>query len=240
MIFYVVYSNWKCFLPLILQLYQIFGGERLNGHYGVGAYVIGNTLSSVPYLLIISLAPGALAYYLVGLQKSFQHFACFALLLFACMMLVESLMMIVASIVPDFLMGIITGAGIQGVMMLNGGFFRLPDDLPKPFWRYPMYYIAFHKYANQGFYKNEFEGLTFPNNQAGGPPTITGDYILRNTWQVEMGYSKWIDLAVLFGMVVIYRLMFWGIIKTVEQVKPIFKALGARPPEYSQQSIKNS
>jgi hypothetical protein len=91
-------------------------------------------------------------------------------------MLVESLMMIVASIVPDFLMGIITGAGIQGVMMLNRGFFRLPDDLPKPFWRYPMYYIAFHKYANQGFYKNEFEGLMFPNNQAGGPPTITGDY----------------------------------------------------------------
>jgi hypothetical protein len=21
-------------------------------------------------------------------------------------------------------------------------------------------------------------------------------YILRNTWQVEMGYSKWIDLAI--------------------------------------------
>ncbi|XP_062149443.1 ABC transporter G family member 1-like isoform X1 [Alnus glutinosa] len=220
--------------PSFVEDMKIFGGERLNGHYGVGAYVIGNTLSSIPYLLIISLAPGALAYYLVGLQKSFQHFACFALLLFACMMLVESLMMIVASIVPDFLMGIITGAGIQGVMMLNGGFFRLPDDLPKPFWRYPMYYIAFHKYANQGFYKNEFEGLTFPNNQAGGPPTITGDYILRNTWQVEMGYSKWIDLAILLGMVVIYRLMFWGIIKTVEKVKPIFKALGARPPKYSQ------
>jgi hypothetical protein len=229
-----------CFLPLILQLYQIFGGERLNGHYGVGAYVIENTLSSVPYLVIISLAPGALAYYLVGLQKSFQHFACFALLLFACMMLVESLMMIVASIVPNFLLGIITGAGIQGVMMLNGGFFRLPDNLPNPFWRYPMYYIAFHKYANEGFYKNEFEGLTFPNNQAGGPPTITGDYILRNTWQVEMGYSKWIDLVVLLGMVVIYRLMFWGIIKTIEKVKPIFKALGARPPKYSQQSINNS
>ncbi|XP_062149090.1 ABC transporter G family member 1-like [Alnus glutinosa] len=220
--------------PSFVEDMKIFGGERLNGHYGVGAYVIGNTLSSIPYLLIISLAPGALAYYLVGLQKSFQHFACFALLLFACMMLVESLMMIVASIVPDFLMGIITGAGIQGVMMLNGGFFRLPDDLPKPFWRYPMYYIAFHKYANQGFYKNEFEGLTFPNNQVGGPPTITGNYILRNTWQVEMGYSKWIDLAVLLGMVIIYRLMFWGIIKTVEKVKPIFKALGARPPNYSQ------
>ncbi|XP_022739283.1 uncharacterized protein LOC111291677 isoform X8 [Durio zibethinus] len=221
--------------PSFVEDMKIFGRERLNGHYGVGAFVIGNTFSSIPYLFMISLIPGVLAYYLVGLQKSFEHFAYFVILLFACTMLVESLMMTVASIVPDFLMGIITGAGIQGVMMLNGGFFRLPDDLPKPFWRYPMYYIAFHKYANQGFYKNEFEGLTFPNNQAGGPATITGDEILRNFWQVEMGYSKWIDMAILFGMVIIYRLMFWGIIKTVEKAKPLIKAYKAVPPRLSSQ-----
>ncbi|XWS29553.1 hypothetical protein CRYUN_Cryun24cG0038600 [Craigia yunnanensis] len=225
--------------PSFVEDMKIFGRERLNGHYGVGAFVIGNTFSSIPYLFMISLIPGAIAYYLVGLQKSFDHFAYFVILLFTCMMLVESLMMTVASIVPDFLMGIITGAGIQGVMMLNGGFFRLPDDLPKPFWRYPMYYIAFHKYANQGFYKNEFEGLSFPNNQAGGPPTITGDEILRNFWQVEMGYSKWIDIAILFGMVVIYRLMFWGIIKTVEKVKPLLKAYMAAPPKQSSQLSEN-
>uniref|UniRef100_A0A2N9F4X3 ABC transporter domain-containing protein n=1 Tax=Fagus sylvatica TaxID=28930 RepID=A0A2N9F4X3_FAGSY len=225
--------------PSFVEDMKIFGRERLNGHYGVGAYVIGNTFSSIPYLLIISLVPGAIAYYLVGLQKSFQHFVYFALVLFVCMMLVESLMMIVASIVPDFLMGIITGAGIQGVMMLNGGFFRLPNDLPKPFWRYPMYYIAFHKYANQGFYKNEFEGLTFPNNQAGGSPTITGEEILRNTWQVEMGYSKWIDLAILLGMVVLYRLMFLGIVKAVEKVKPIVKALGSGSPKHAKHIIEN-
>ncbi|KAI6699538.1 hypothetical protein NL676_013862 [Syzygium grande] len=180
------------------------------------------TFSSMPYLLIISLIPGAIAYYLVGLQKSFEHFTYFASVLFACMLLVESLMMIVASIVPDFLMGIITGAGIQGVMMLNGGFFRLPDDLPKPFWRYPMYYISFHKYANQGFFKNEFEGLIFPN-QMGGSPKIGGEEILRNYWQVEMGYSKWVDLAILLGMVVVYRLMFLGIIKAAEKMKPLVK-----------------
>lgn len=148
-------------------------------------------------------------------------------------------MMMVASIVPDFLMGIITGAGIQGVMMLCGGFFRLPNDLPNPFWKYPMYYIAFHKYANQGFYKNEFEGLTFPNNQVGGAPTITGEEILQNVWQVEMGYSKWIDLAILFGMVVLYRLMFLGIIKTVEKVKPMIRGLFAVPPEKSKQILED-
>ncbi|KAK2995590.1 hypothetical protein RJ640_002568 [Escallonia rubra] len=211
--------------PSFVEDMKIFTRERLNGHYGVAAFVVGNTFSSTPYLLMISLVPGVMAYYLVGLQKGIDHFVYFALMLFACMMLVESLMMIVASVVPDFLMGIITGAGIQGVMMLNGGFFRFPDDLPKPFWRYPMYYISFHKYANQGFYKNELEGLTFPNEQARGPPTITGEEILRSVWQVEMGYSKWMDVAIVFGMVILYRLMFLGIIKTIEKVKPIIRGL---------------
>ncbi|KAJ8765652.1 hypothetical protein K2173_014774 [Erythroxylum novogranatense] len=210
--------------PSFVEDMKIFARERLNGHYGVGAFVIGNTFSSLPYLLLISVIPGAIAYYQVGLQKNFGHFVYFTMLLFMCMMLVESLMMLVASIVPDFLMGIITGAGIQGVMMLNGGFFRLPNDLPKPFWRYPMFYIAFHRYANQGLYKNEFKGLTFPNSQAAGGGIIRGEEILRSFWQVDMDYSKWVDLLVLLSMVVAYRLIFLGIIKFIEKVKPIIRA----------------
>ncbi|KAL6844668.1 hypothetical protein ACP4OV_025327 [Aristida adscensionis] len=217
--------------PSFVEDMKVFGRERLNGHYGVASFTIANTVSAAPYLAVISVVPGAMAYYLVGLQSSFGHFGYFALVLFAAMMVVEGLMMIVASAVPDFLMGIITGAGIQGVMMLNGGFFRLPNDLPRPVWRYPMYYIAFHKYANQGFYKNEFLGLTFPSNQAGGGgggATISGVEILRDYWQVELGYSKWVDLGILCGMVVLYRLLFLAIVKLTEKVKPMVKGFRFR------------
>lgn len=162
--------------------------------------------------------PGAITYYLVGLQQGSGKFLYFTMVLITCLMLVETLMMIVASVVPNFLMGLITGAGLQGLMMLSGGFFRLPNDLPKIFWKYPMYYVAFHKYAYQGLYKNEFEGLSFPKNLlAGGSSNlIDGESILRDIWQVEMRYSKWIDLAILFGMVVLYRLLLFGIIKIGE------------------------
>ncbi|XP_043722185.1 ABC transporter G family member 1-like [Telopea speciosissima] len=207
--------------PSVVEDMKIFGRERLNGHYGVGAFVVSNTLSSIPYSLVNAIIPGAIAYYLAGLQRGFEHYLYFALLLFVCIMLVESLMMVVASIVPNFLLGLIVGAGIQGLMMINDGFFRLPNDIPKPLWRYPVHYIAFHRYANQGFYKNEFQGLTFPNNQAGGPPSFTGDEILRDVWQVQMDYSKWVDLAILCGMMVLYRLMFFLIVKAVEMVNSI-------------------
>lgn len=134
-------------------------------------------------------------------------------------------MMIVAAIVPDFLLGIITGSGIQGLLMLNAGFFRLPADLPKPVWKYPTYFISYHKYASQGLYKNEFIGMVFQDYDGAGGLNITGQYILKNNLQVELGYSKWVDLAILVAMIVIYRVLFLVIIKVSEIAKPMIKCL---------------
>lgn len=124
---------------------------------------------------------------------------------------------------PNFLMGLVTGAGIQGLMMLSGGYFRLPNDLPTFPWRYPLYFISFHKYAFQGLYKNEFTGLRFPIED--GKSYINGEEILKEIWEVEMGYSKWVDLGVLFGMVVVYRILFFGVLKSVEKFKFVMKKI---------------
>ncbi|WOL00324.1 hypothetical protein Cni_G09037 [Canna indica] len=208
--------------PSFVEDMKNFKRERLNGHYGVTVFVLSNTLSSVPYLALISIIPGTLAYYLVGLQPTLDHFLFFCAVLYMSMLLVEGLMMAIASIVPNYLMGIIVGSGIQGLMVVCAGFFRLPGDLPKPFWKIPMYYIAFHKYANQGYYKNEFLGLTFPSNDHGGAAaTITGEEIVRDYWQMEVSYSKWVDLGILFGMVIFYRVLFVVVIKAGEKVKPM-------------------
>ncbi|KAL7591402.1 hypothetical protein Lser_V15G34260 [Lactuca serriola] len=211
--------------PSFVEDMKVFERERLNGHYSTSAFVIANTLSSIPYLLLVSVIPGALAYYLTGLREGFDHFAYYTSVLFSCMLLVESLMMIVASIVPNYLMGIIVGAGIQAFMVLGGGFFRLPNDLPDPFWKYPLYYVGFHKYAYQGLFKNEFEGVQYVYSEAGVEKVVDGGYILRDTWQVEMAYSKWVDLVIILAMVVISRFLFFVIIKIVENVKPVLSGL---------------
>uniref|UniRef100_J3MVN3 ABC transporter domain-containing protein n=2 Tax=Oryza brachyantha TaxID=4533 RepID=J3MVN3_ORYBR len=213
--------------PSFVEDMKIFGRERLNGHYGVTTFVISNTLSSTPYLLFLAVVPGAIAYYLTCLQRQIDHFVYFALVLCACTMLVEGLMMIVATIVPDFLMGIITGAGIQGVMMLTSGFFQLPNNLPKIVWKYPIYYISFHKYALQGFYKNEFSGLVLQSNLE-GPKIVTGEEVIAELFQVETGHSKWVDLAILCGMIITYRVLFIVIIKVLDMVKPMLKGVTFR------------
>ncbi|KAK7319445.1 hypothetical protein RJT34_04166 [Clitoria ternatea] len=211
--------------PSFQEDMKVFERERLNGHYGVATFIIGNMLSAVPFLLLMSLIPGALVYYLVGLHQGHEQFVYFISMLFICVFLVEGIMMIVTSMVPNFLMGIIVCSGILGVMMLDAGFYRLPSDIPKPFWKYPLHYMSFHKYAYQGLFKNEFQGLTFTSNQVGRPMTIGGEDILTEIWQMEMNYSKWVDFAILVGMAVLYRILFFTIIKSFEKAKPIVSAI---------------
>ncbi|CAN4111933.1 unnamed protein product [Withania somnifera] len=203
--------------PSFVEDMKVFQRENVNGHYGCFAFVIGNTLSSMPYVLLISLVPGAIAYFLAGFQNGFGHFIYFALVLFTSMMVVESLMMNVAAIVPNFLMGIVTGAGIQGLQILSGGYFQLPSELPKVIWKYPLYYMSFHKYAYQGMFKNEFEGLKFTDDMFGSNRIMRGEDVLRVRWQAEMGHSKWVDLVILLGTLILYRLVFFLIIKTKEK-----------------------
>ncbi|KAF6994573.1 hypothetical protein CFC21_011243 [Triticum aestivum] len=201
--------------------------ERALRRAGVLAFVISNTLSAMPFLILITFLSGTLCYFMVRLHPGFMHYVFFLLCLYASVTVVESLMMAIASIIPNFLMGIIIGAGIQGIFMLVSGYFRLPHDIPKPFWRYPMSYISFHYWALQGQYQNDLVGLVF-DNQDEELPKIPGEYILENVFQIDVSRSKWLDLSVLFGMIVIYRLLFFAMIKVSEDVTPWVRGYMAR------------
>ncbi|KAK9691603.1 hypothetical protein RND81_09G207200 [Saponaria officinalis] len=205
--------------PSFVEDMKVFQRERLNGHYGVTAFVVSNTISAMPFLILITFLSGTICYFMVRLHPGFEHYLFFVLCLYASVTVVESLMMAIASIVPNFLMGIITGAGIQGIFMLVSGYFRLPHDIPKPVWRYPMSYISFHFWALQGQYQNDLKGLMF-DNQTPGLPQIPGDYILEYVFQITVTRSKWLDLTVLFSMIIIYRIIFFVVIKINEDVTP--------------------
>jgi len=90
---------------------QVFNKERLNGHYGVGVYILSNFLSSLPFVTVMSIATGTITYYMVKFRSEFSHFVYICLDLIGCIAVVESSMMIIASLVPNFLMGLIIGAG---------------------------------------------------------------------------------------------------------------------------------
>ncbi|CAN4087910.1 unnamed protein product [Withania somnifera] len=213
--------------PSFVEDMKVFQRERMNGHYGVSAFVVSNTLSAMPFLILITFLSGTVCYFMVRLHPGFTHYLFFVVCLYASVTVVESLMMVIASVVPNFLMGIIIGAGIQGIFMLVSGYFRLPKDIPKPFWRYPMSYLSFHFWALQGQYQNDLMGLVFDNSSP-DLPKIPGEFILEQIFQIDLHRSKWVDVSVIFIMIVTYRIIFFIMIKINEDVTPWIRGYIAR------------
>ncbi|CAA0813226.1 ABC transporter G family member 15 [Striga hermonthica] len=200
--------------PSFIEEMKVFSRERVNGYYGVGAFILSNFISSFPFLVAIATISSAITFFMV-FQAEFSHFVFFSLNLFGCIAMVESVMMIVAALVPNFLMGIITGAGILGIMMLTSGFFRFLPDLPKPVWRYPVSFIGYGSWALQGEYKNALLGLMF-DPMIPGDPKVTGESVVTDIFGIPLSHSKWWDLVGLHVLIVIYRVIFMLVLKLKE------------------------
>lgn len=96
---------------IIINFGQVFYKERLNRHYGIAVYITSNFLSSVPFLVLMSTATGAIIYYMVKFRPEFENFVYICLDLMGAIAVVESSMMIIASLVPNFIMAVLVGAG---------------------------------------------------------------------------------------------------------------------------------
>ncbi|KAL8216916.1 hypothetical protein R6Q57_023753 [Mikania cordata] len=213
--------------PSFIEDMKIFQRERLNGHYGVGVFVLSNFLSSLPFLTLMSFSTAAITYNMVKFHPGFerQMFACLDLLF--SIAAVESSMMVIASFVPNFMLGIIIGAGFIGVMMMTAGFFRLLPELPNIFWRYPVSYINYMSWGLQGAYKNDMIGLEFDAENE-GEPKLPGELILTTVLGISTDYSKWWDLAAVIAIIFVYRLLFFVILKLKERAKPMVREIYTR------------
>ncbi|KAA8549786.1 hypothetical protein F0562_001470 [Nyssa sinensis] len=213
--------------PSFIEEMKFFYRERLNGYYGVAVFILSNFFSSFPFLVAVALCTGTITYHMVKFRSGFSHYAYFCLNLLSCIAVVESLMMIVASLVPNFLMGIITGAGIIGIIMMTAGFFRLLPDLPKPVWRYPISYISYGAWSLQGAYKNDMIGLEF-DPLLPGNPKLKGEDVIKNMFGIPVDHSKWWDLFAILVILISYRLLFFIILKFKERTSPLFRSLYAK------------
>ncbi|KAI7749560.1 hypothetical protein M8C21_021927 [Ambrosia artemisiifolia] len=213
--------------PSFIEDMKIFTRERHNGYYGVGVFILSNFLSSFPFLVAVSLVTGTIAWNMVKFNHGFSRYAFYCLNLFGSIAVIESCMMIVASLVPNFLMGLVIGAGVLGVMMMTSGFFRQLPDLPKPFWRYPVSYLNYGSWALQGGYKNDLLNLVF-DGLAPGDPNITGAEVITKLYRLPLSHSKWWDLLAIYVLLVSYRTTFFLILKLKERVMPFFQSMYAK------------
>ncbi|KAF1885031.1 hypothetical protein Lal_00028920, partial [Lupinus albus] len=213
--------------PSFIEEMKVFSKERINGHYGIAVYILSNFLSSFPFVAMMSIASGTITYYMVKFRPEFSHLLYICLDLIGCIAIVESSMMIIASLVPNFLMGLIIGAGYIGVMMMTAGYFRQIHDLPKIFWRYPISYINFSAWGLQGAFKNDMIGLKFDPLIPGGPK-LEGEIILTTMLGMRVDYSKWWDLAVIIIILIMLRVLFFFVLKFKERASPLVHSIYAK------------
>ncbi|KAB5519515.1 hypothetical protein DKX38_023834 [Salix brachista] len=213
-------------LPFFIEEMKVFRRERFGGDYGEAVLVLSNFFSSFPYLVAISLLSGTIIYYMVKFHPGFPHHAFFCINLFCCLSVIETCMMIVASLVPNVLMGIGVGTGVFVVMMMASEIFRPVPDLPKIFWRYPVSYISFATWAIQGEYKNEMIGLEFDPFLPGNSK-LKGETVLQTVFGIPLSHSKWWDLTALLLLLLTHRLVLYMVLKYKDRIASKFPRLHA-------------
>jgi ABC-type multidrug transport system permease subunit len=206
--------------PAFTDDMKVFVRERLNGYYGVSVFTVANTLASLPFIFLIAVVSTVCVYWLANLRGGAGYVWFFIFDLFLSLTVVESLMMAIAPLVPNYLMGIAAGAGVMGLYMIVCGFFQPMESMPKPIFRYPLSYMSYHTFSFIGFMRNEFEGTSgwgCPPGLDGVAPAscgLNGDLVL--SYYEIMDINKWICMVILACMAVFYRGLFFAALKWKE------------------------
>lgn len=77
-------------IPAFLEERSVFVRERMNGLYGPGAYVLANSIVTLPYLFLCVLLFAVLSYWSIGLHPGADQFFKFLGVLFLAVYTAEA------------------------------------------------------------------------------------------------------------------------------------------------------
>ncbi|TDL20626.1 P-loop containing nucleoside triphosphate hydrolase protein [Rickenella mellea] len=147
-------------IPAFLEERQVFMRERLNGLYGPGAYVIANSVCTLPYLFVCAAIFAVLCYWSIGLHPGATEFFKFLAILVLAVYAAESQSAVVAAALPIFVAALAVASFLNGFWMCVGGYFIKAVNLPR-FWYFWAHFIDYQTYAFDLLVVNDFRGLVF-------------------------------------------------------------------------------
>ncbi|KAI9337277.1 P-loop containing nucleoside triphosphate hydrolase protein [Obelidium mucronatum] len=209
-------------IPAILEERAVFYRERMNRTYRVGAYVVANTLVSLPFVFLIAIGFSLPAYWMMGMNPGASNFFTFVAYLWLALYVAESMVILLAAIFPIFVAALTLASFFNGLEMVTQGYFVRRQNIPA-FWRYGFHYWNYQKWSWEALIANEFVGLTFdcnpnPSGKAGcfcsipsslGPDacTFSGEDIIAEYGYTD--YSYWKSAVCLVALIVFFRLAFY-------------------------------
>ncbi|KAI4183490.1 MAG: hypothetical protein LQ348_004682 [Seirophora lacunosa] len=203
------------YVPAFLEDRATFIKERANGLYGATAFMISNFLIGIPYLFLISLIFSIIAYWLNNFRPSASGFFTWVMWLFLDLLAGESLVVLMSSLFPNFVIALALTAFANGLWMSVGGFLVSPEVL-NVFWKYVFHYIDYQSYVFQGMMVNEFAHRTYScgegcrcmyQTELAPQCRIDGKGVLAQYGYQEGKTGEWV--GILIAILVVYRLLGW-------------------------------
>jgi hypothetical protein len=130
------------YVPSFLEDRLTFIKERANGLYGAAPFVVANFIIGLPYLFLIAVIFSSIAYWLTGFQPTARAFFTWIMWLFLDLIAAESLVVLISSIFPIFVVSLALTAFANGLWMSVGGFL-VPPTILNVFWKYVFHYIDY-------------------------------------------------------------------------------------------------
>ncbi|KAI8612487.1 P-loop containing nucleoside triphosphate hydrolase protein [Chytriomyces sp. MP71] len=211
-------------IPGVLEEREVFYRERMNRTYSVGAYVVANTIVSLPFVMLIAIAFTVPAYWMMGMNSGASQFFTFLAFLWLALYVAESVVIMLAAIFPIFVAALTLASFFNGLEMVTQGYFVRRQNIPK-FWLYGFHYWNYQKWSWEALLANEFTGLTFncaqtesngtaascfcsiPSSAGPNACTFSGEDVLTEFGYTEISY--WKCAVCLIALIVFFRLMFY-------------------------------
>ncbi|KAF2861199.1 putative ABC transporter [Piedraia hortae CBS 480.64] len=208
------------YIPAFLEDRALFIKERANGLYGPTAFMVSNFITGIPYLFLIALLFSLVAYWLSNFRPTASAFFMWILWLFLDLCAAESLVVLITSLLPIFVVALAATAFANGLWMCVGGFL-VPTHTLNPFWRYVFHYIDYQAVVFGAMMQNEFRHRNYqctartssgdcrcsypadPSN----PCQVNGTTVLKRYGFEKQSTGHWI--GVLIAIIAAYRLLGW-------------------------------
>ncbi|TIA35109.1 putative ABC transporter [Aureobasidium pullulans] len=205
------------YVPAFLEDRAIFVKERANGLYGPLSFVVSNFLIGLPFLFLISILFATVTYWLISFRPDATAFFVHVMWLFLDLVAAESLVVLVSSLFPNFIIALALVAFANGLWMSVGGFL-VPTGSLNVFWRYVFHYIDYQAYVFRGMMVNEFDGRTYRcagnvvtgcscayESELSGQCKIDGKAVLQYYDYPTGQLGK--TVGIMIGIIVVYRVL---------------------------------
>lgn len=206
------------YVPAFLEDLQTFHLERANGLVGPLSFIVSNFVIGLPFLFIITVLFSVVQYWLTGFRADGTAFMMSVLWLFLDLVAAESLVVLVSSVFPVFVVALAVTAFANGLWMAVDGFL-VPMTILNAFWKYVFHYIDYQAYVFQGMMVNEFGSREYDCARGPGGEgwqcmygsdlnaegKIRGTDVLKN-FDIDTGLEgTW--LGIMVGIIAGYRIL---------------------------------